>query len=380
MDLRTAALAALLATAACGDGAPETGGPVTPPPPLPPLTFGGDISALARIEQGGATFRYGNVAVDGIIAMRAGGMDLFRLRIFVAPNGTEVQVNDLAYTIALAKRVQSSGATLMLDFHYSDTWADPAHQETPAAWAGLGIDSLEARVEAYTAHVIDTLRDEGAWPRIVQIGNEIDAGLLWPVGRIGGTGDSDSSSYANFGRLLKAGVRGVRSVSGIGDSIEVMLHVSSGGDIARTQWVLDHAVSQGVAFDLIGLSYYPWWHGTTTQLRANLAATATRYARDVMIVETSYPWRDDWVPSGALPNPWSWPRTADGQRTFVRDLIAAVDATPNGRGRGIVWWYPEAVQVGGLFVWGGGSLALFDASGNVLPAMDLFRTTNLGRE
>lgn len=368
-----------LAAACAGDTPTDDGGDPPPPPVLPPLLLGGDISALTRIEQGGATFRDGATVTSAIAAMRAHGANLFRLRIFLAPNGDEVQVNDLAYTIALAKRVKASGATLLLDFHYSDTWADPAHQVTPAAWAALGIDSLEARVEAYTKSVLDTLRIEGALPRIVQVGNEIDAGLLWPVGRIGGVADSDSSSYANFGRLLKAGVRGVRTATTAADSVQVMIHYSGGANIAGTGWFYDLVAAQGVVYDLIGLSYYPWWHGNVQQLRDNLTMVALRYGKDILVVETAYPWRADWTPSGALPNPWAWPRTADGQRTFLRDVIAAVDGTPNARGKGVVWWYPEAITVPGLFVWGDGSLALFDATGAILPAADLFRTTNAGR-
>lgn len=378
---RTAlSVACLLALGlACRGEGPADGGPIGPAPLLPALLLGGDISALTRIEQGGATFRDGATVTSAIAAMRAHGTNLFRLRIFLAPNGSEVQVNDLAYTIALAKRVKASGAQLLLDFHYSDTWADPGNQVTPAAWAALGIDSLEGRVEAYTKSVLDTLRAEGALPRIVQVGNEIDAGLLWPVGRIGGAGDSDSSSYANFGRLLRAGVRGVRTATTAADSVRVMIHYSGGANRSGTQWFFDLVQAQGVPYELIGFSYYPWWHGNTQQLRDNLNATAQRYAKDIVIVETSYPWRDDWTPSGAVPDPWAWPRTADGQRSFVRDVIAAIDGIPDARGKGVVWWYPEAILVPGLFVWGGGSLALFDASGAILPAADLFRTTNAGR-
>jgi arabinogalactan endo-1,4-beta-galactosidase len=175
-------------------------------------------------------------------------------------------------------------------------------------------------------------------------------------------------------------VRGVRTATTAADSVRVMLHYSGGANQAGTQWFFDLVQAQGVTFDLIGFSYYPWWHGNTQQLRDNLNAAAQRYAKDIMIVETSYPWRDDWTPSGALPNPWAWARTPDGQRSFLRDIIAAVDGIPNARGKGVVWWYPEAVSVPGLFVWGGGSLALFDANGVILPAADLFRTTNTGRQ
>lgn len=379
MAMRGAALALVIATActtACTAEGPDDGGPTGPAPVLPLLLLGGDISALTRLEQAGATYRTTAGVSNAITALRLNGANLFRLRLFLAPNGDEVQVNDLPYTIALAKRVRASGAQLLLDFHYSDTWADPAHQVTPAAWTGLGIDSLEAQVERYTKQVIDTLRVEGVVPRIVQVGNEIDAGLLWPVGRIGGAGDSDSASYADFGRLVRAGVRGVRAATTAADSVRVMIHYSGGANIGGTQWFYDLVQAQNVPFDIIGLSYYPWWHGTIQQLRDNLTATANRYGKDIMVVETSYPWRDDWVPSGSLPAPWAWPRTADGQATFLRDVIAAVDATPDGHGIGVVWWYPEAIVVPGVFMWGGGSLALFDPNGMILPAAGRFQIRN----
>lgn len=371
---------ALLATVlllACGPN--STAGPGGNVPTRAPLLLGGDISALARLEQAGASYREGGVPSDAISVLRAYGANVFRLRLFLAPNGQDVQVNDLAYTTALAKRVRASGARLLLDFHYSDTWADPGNQQTPAAWSGLGIDSLEARVESYTRQVLNTLRTEGVVPHIVQIGNEIDGGLLWPVGRIGGPGDSDSSSFADFGRLIRAGVRGVRSATTTADSVRVMIHYSGGANVAGTRWFFDLVQSQNIAYDLIGLSYYPFWHGRAQQLRENLAATASRYRKDIIIVETGYPWRADWVPTGTIANPWEWPRTAAGQRAFLRDVVAAVDGIPDGRGKGVLWWYPEAISVPGLSVWGGGSLALFNPSGEMLPAADVIRTTNIGR-
>jgi arabinogalactan endo-1,4-beta-galactosidase len=337
------------------------------------MFLGADISALERIEQAGAVFRDSGQAGDAIAILRAHGAGGFRLRLFVSPNYTEVQVNDLAYTVRMAGRVKAAGAKLLLDLHYSDTWADPGHQVTPAAWAGLSFDSLQLQVETYTAGVITRLKQAGALPDIVQVGNEIDGGMLWPLGQVSGTGSDTAAQWDRFTRLLKAGIRGVRSALGPGDSVRIMLHFSQGGSTGGTQWFFDHMNAYGVTYELIGLSYYPWWHGTLADLTANLQATAQRYGKDVMVVETSYPWRaGGWESMAPNQTAMTWPVSPAGQAQFLRDLVAAVAAVPGGHGAGVVWWYPEAVQVPGLFVWGGGSLSLFDAGGNLLPAASGF--------
>ena len=351
--------------AACGGGSP------TDPPPdgRDTVSFrGADVSALERIEQAGGVFRDGGQPGDAIAILRAHGSNVFRLRLFVSPNGDEVQVNDIEYTVRLAQRVTAAGAGLLLDVHYSDTWADPGHQVTPAAWASLPLDSLEQQVETYTAGVVTRLRQAGALPDIVQVGNEIDGGLLWPLGQLSYGGDS-LVQWDRFTRLLKAGIRGVRGVLGPSDTVRIMLHYSQGGSTGGTQWFFDHVDAYGVPYDLIGLSYYPWWHGALGELRTNLQATAMRYGRDVMVVETSYPWRaGGWEGMATNRAAMTWAVSPQGQAQFLRDVLGAVAAVPEGRGAGVIWWYPEAIQVPGLFAWGGGSLALFDASGSVLPA------------
>lgn len=360
---RLAGALPLLLLAACG------GGTNAPPEetPLPPFR-GADISALERIEQAGGVFRDSGAAGDAIGILRARGSNLFRLRVFVNPSGAEVEVNDLEYTVRMAARVAASGAGLLLDLHYSDTWADPGHQLTPAAWDALGLDSLEAEVERYTADVMARLRQVGVVPEIVQVGNEVDDGMLWPLGRIS-TAPDTVIGWQQFTRLLKAGIRGVRAGLLPGDSVRVLLHYSQGGSVGGTRWFFDHIEAYGVPYDLIGLSYYPWWHGSLAGLQANLQATAGRYGRDIMVVETAYPWRiGGW--EGMAPDraAMTWAISRQGQAKFLRSVLNAVSAIPGGRGAGVVWWYPESIQVSGLFAWGGGSLALFEPDGNLLPA------------
>ncbi|HXY19033.1 MAG TPA: glycosyl hydrolase 53 family protein [Gemmatimonadales bacterium] len=337
---------------------------------LPARAFvGGDISALARIEQAGGVFRDGGQAGDAIAILRAHGSNGFRLRLFVNPNDSDVVVNDLPYTVALARRVKAAGAKLLLDFHYSDTWADPGHQTTPAAWAGLSLDSLERTVETYTAGVMAQLERAGALPDIVQVGNEIDSGMLWPLGELYVTGADTLTEWNQFTALLKAAIRGVRDSLAPGDSVRIMLHYSLGGNSGGTQWFFDHMGAYGVPYDVIGLSYYPFWHGAMVDLQSNLWATATRYGKDIVVVETTYPWRTDgWQSMVTNGAGMSWPATPQGQASYLQSLVTTVAGTPNGHGAGVVWWYPEAIEVPGLFIWGGGSLCLFDTTGNVLPA------------
>jgi arabinogalactan endo-1,4-beta-galactosidase len=361
-------LALLVACGGCSSTAPPDGQTTAS------MFLGGDISALERIEQAGGVFRDGGQPGDAIAILKAHGANGFRLRLFVNPNYEDVQVNDLDYTVRMAGRIKAAGAKLLLDFHYSDTWADPGHQVTPAAWAGLDFDSLEQQVESYSTDVITRLKQAGALPDIVQVGNEIDAGMLWPLGRVGGTDDTPQQ-WDQFTRLVKAGIRGVRAALAPGDSVRIMLQYSQGGSSGGTQWFFDHMDAYGVPYDFIGVSYYPWWHGTLADLSANLRATALRYGRDVMVVETSYPWRaGGWEDMATDRAAMTWPISPQGQAQFLRDVLAAVAAVPNDHGAGVIWWYPEAIEVPGLFVWGGGSLALFDASGNVLPAAGDFQT------
>jgi arabinogalactan endo-1,4-beta-galactosidase len=364
-----AAIGALAFLAGCEVG-------LAPPTPLsvPASVFlGADISSLERIEQGGMVFSDDARSGDAIAILRAHGSTVFRLRLFVDPDHLDVRVNDLAYTIRMAQRIKAAGGKLLLDFHYSDTWADPGHQATPAAWASLPFDSLELRVESYSDSVITQLKAAGALPDLVQIGNEPDAGMLWPLGQLYVPGADTLTAWTHFTRLLKAGISGVRSALGPGESLRILLHYSQGGDTGGTQWFFDHMLAYGVPFDLIGLSYYPWWHGTLGQLQTNMAQAAARYGKDIAVVETTYPWRSGgWEGFATDRTAMTWPVSIDGQAEFLRNMLDALAAVPGGHGAGVLWWYPEAVRVTGLSVWGDGSLSLFTGTGTLLPAASQF--------
>ena len=335
-----------------------------------PLLTGGDISALPKLESLGAVYRLRGEAGDALQILRTNGSTCFRVRLFVNPTLKEVVVQDLPFAVKLGQRVKATGARLLLDLHYSDTWADPQKQTKPAAWTNLTFAALEQRVESYTAEVVTAFRDAGCLPDIVQIGNEITPGILWPEGKIG----APEGGWDNFAALLKAGLRGARKTLQPQERVELMLHVDCGGNGERTRWFFDHLRERQVAFDLIGLSYYPWWHGGLNALRANLAQTAARYGKPIIVVETAYPWRQHQETKNM-----DWPMTPQGQARFLRDVIEAVRDTPDRLGRGVIWWYPESVKTPGLHVWKNGDVALFDERGEALPAQAAFSDADVSR-
>jgi arabinogalactan endo-1,4-beta-galactosidase len=355
-------------------------------PAAPSFIHGADISALSSIEQRGTSYRDAGKSDDAIAIFTRHGWNCFRLRIFVNPNDRGGVVNSLEYTRALAKRIKASGASFMLDFHYSDTWADPQHQVKPAAWKDMSFDEIEKQVERYTAEVMKDLKDNGVPPQVVQIGNEITGGTLWPDAQVQVPESKikvfdgavrvikppepydDAKQWDHLARVVKAGVRGVRASTTPADGVRTMLHIDCGGDWPVTKWFFDHMIEHGVEFEMIGQSYYPNWHGTIENVRETLRETSARYRKDIVIVETAYPWKnaDYW---SARKN-MVWPVSPDGQKQFISELIKVVRETPNGRGVGVVYWHPESVASQGRGAWQGGAMALFDNDGNALPAMD----------
>jgi arabinogalactan endo-1,4-beta-galactosidase len=242
--------------------------------------------------------------------LREGGLNYIRLRTFIDPevgNGHERAYStegfcDLEHTIEVAREVKARGMYFLLNFHYSNTWADPGKQWKPVAWQDLHGKALEQKVYEYTRNAVRRLANAGAKPDMVQVGNEIINGMLWPDGRIERYGD-----YAVFANLLKAGIRGVRDVD---PAIKIMLHLALGGENHRSRNFLDRVIAQGVEFDIIGQSYYSQWHGTISDLRENLVDLATRYAQPIIVVEYG------------------------GFGSSVRNLHDLVRALPDGKGIG----------------------------------------------
>ncbi len=334
---------------------------------------GVDISILRQVELNGGAYTEGGVARDPVDIFSDHGINFARLRLWHTPADGH---SNLAETRLMASRITSAGLGLLLDIHYSDTWADPAHQSKPAAWEDLSFPVLKDSVYQYTRDVLTALRDQNTLPGIVQIGNEIVCGMLWDDGHVCGA-DNIPAQWAQLGEILNEGIRGVRDALGPNDTVKIMIHIDRGGDNPGSQWFFDNLLGQGVDFDLIGLSFYPWWHGTLTDLQSNLTDLAQRYEKEIVIVETAYPWTLSWFDStqnivGELGQLHSgYPASVDGQRSFLLDLIEIVRGVPNERGVGLFYWAPEWISVPTL-----GSpvenLTLFDFHGEVLSSIDAF--------
>lgn len=336
---------------------------------------GGDISALAKIEQHGGVYRDQGVAGDAIRFMSKAGANCYRLRLFVKPTGRGMVVNDLPYTIALAKRIRAADAAFLLNFHYSDTWADPGHQNKPGAWENLTLAELEQQVYTHTRDSVASFYAAGAAPDLVQIGNEITPGMLWPEGKLYGVGDQQRQ-WQQFAQLLKAGVRGVQDAAGDNQVPRIVLHIDKGGNWAATKFFFDHIEQHKVPYDVIGLSFYPWWHGKMQDAQETMNKTAQTFQKPVLIIETAYPYRPLRMGRGYHAEHMQHPQTPQGQKAFLEELIQMVRDVPDKRGLGVIWWYPESIPVDGLRIWHGGATALFDADGETTPALSAFVKAN----
>lgn len=313
--------------------------------------IGADVSFLAAAEQHGAVFRENGTARPGLQILKDHGYNWIRLRVFHAPTDLP---NSLDYTIALAKQAKQLGFKFLLDYHYADGWADPGKQPIPKAWQGMSHKQLVDAVFAYTRDTIAAFRDAGVLPDMVQIGNEITNGMLWPDGHL-------PENWDNFAQLIYAGVNGVDAGRGNGVRPKIMIHIDRGGDWKGTKAFLDRLNSYEIPYDVIGQSYYPWWHGSLNDLRHNLEFMAREYRKPIMVVETAY----NWKPGNYLNRPAPFAESPEGQREFLDELNRVVMQTPDGLGAGVFWWEP-AVE-GPLRVRG-----YFDDQGNALPVITVF--------
>jgi arabinogalactan endo-1,4-beta-galactosidase len=312
---------------------------------------GADLSFLKQAEDRGIVFKDEGTAQPGLRIFKDHGYNWIRLRLFHTPKSLP---NNLEYTIALAKAAREQGFKFLLDYHYSDTWADPGKQFTPAAWKGKSHEELAKAVFEYTRDSIAAFRAAGVLPDMVQIGNEVINGLLWPDGKL-------PEHWDNFADLVKAGIRGVEAGRDDGRRPRIMIHIDRGGDLRGTKAFFDRLHSYQVQYDVIGQSYYPWWHGSLLDLRDNLAFMSGEYKKDILLVEVAYCWR----PTEYRRRPGPFPETPEGQRAFLDEVNRMVLATPGGRGIGVFWWEPAVA--GPLR-----SRGYFDDDGNALPVIEVF--------
>ena len=290
---------------------------------------GADISFIDQVEYWDINFYDNGIKEDLLSIFKKYGFNFIRLRLFVDPDsvGTydaynierdqSVSFCGRERTLGYAKQVKSAGFKFLLDLHYSDNWADPGQQRKPNSWVNLTYDQLKSRVYSYTKESLEYFIENGVTPDIIQIGNEITYGFLWDVDT---TKSGNSDNIEQFTGLLKEGIRAVRDVS---SSIRIMLHTTD-----SSKWWVDQIVAKSVDFDILGISYYPKYSGTTEALKSNLTEIANSYSYDIVVVEYSK------------------------NKQEVNDIVFNL---PNNRGLGAFIWEPvnwnDSEQAENIFDW-----------------------------
>lgn len=312
--------------------------------------IGADLSFLKQAEDSGFTFKENGQVKPGIEIFKEHGYNWIRLRLFHTP--TELP-NNLEYTIALAQQAKKQGFKFLLDYHYSDTWADPGKQFIPKAWEGKSHSDLVSAVFEYTKSTMLAFRKADVFPDMVQIGNEISQGMLWPDGKL-------PENWDNFSELIQAGINGVYASCDNNPCPEIMIHIDKGGDKDFTKYFFDKLNSYKIKYDVIGQSYYPWWHGNLLNLKECLNFTANNYNKNVILVEVAY----NWTPTEYIGKNAPFPESPAGQKEFLDEVNRIVLDIPNGKGIGIFWWEPAVSRRG--------SRSFFDSKGNVQPVITVF--------
>lgn len=387
---------------------------------------GVDISSLREVEACGGRFFDDGMQGDLLEILKRYGVNYVRLKLWNDPYETKVDevtgevkkipygagTNDLETTILLAKRAVNAGMGFLLNFHYSDFWVDPGKQTIPKAWKGLDVNGLERAVYEFTKDSVNKLIEAGAKPSMVQIGNEITNGLLWPYGKkpdlptdiTKERSCEEELQYQNIARFVSAGIKAVRKIDA---SIPIMIHLDNGGKNDMYRDWFDHYMKYGADFDIIGLSYYPFWHGPMKDLEYNLSDMVARYGKYVIIDEVSMGYtmedyseyeklpqdkRKGMATKPALVAKIEHSMTKDGQAQFMEDILQIIKNVPDKKGRGFFYWEPAWLPVPGsewatdtaLLYTGekgpGGNewanQALFDYDGNALPALKVIRDFN----
>jgi arabinogalactan endo-1,4-beta-galactosidase len=354
-----------------------------PDPAAASMALGTDLSFTPQELAAGAKFTYLGRQASPVTITREAGANYVRMRLWVNP---PAGYSNLAVDLALARQVRAAGMKIYLDIQYSDFWADPSKQNIPAAWAGQDLAQLTATVKSYTQQVISAFAQQGTPVDLVSIGNEIRNGILWPVGEINYT---TNTGWDNLATLLKAGVAGANAGNPPGHQLQIMLHYDQGGNNTLSQAFYQQLVSRGVPFDVIGLSYYPFFHGHISAMRANVDALATQFHKKIVIAETQYAWTlaNGNSPIGDSTGDFVWqtsqlepgyPFSPGGQLSFVTDELSILAQVPDGLGAGLLYWAPDWIPgvpwepgtgIGSPNV----NLTLFDFQGAALPSIGIFQ-------
>jgi len=334
--------------------------------------LGADISSLHKSEDLGGVYKYSDgTEADALQILKDNGLNYARLRVWVDPVDGYHNKDEI---LAMAPRLKELGIKLLVDFHYSDDWADPGKQYKPATWKDLDFKGLKQALYDHTFDVCNSLVEQGTPPDMIQIGNEINSGILWPDGHTW-----DPPNWDNFAELLTTGYDAVKACS---PETLLMLHIAEGGDNQLARWVFDNLKRRDVPFDVIGVSYYPFWHGSLAQLQNNLNDISARYDKGVIVAEFAYAFsalEDDGLTNIANREMATegYLFTPVGQRLMMRDVMSVVRGVPNGRGLGVFYWDATWTAVPGNGwdqndpnsgnAWE--NQALFDYNDKALPAL-----------
>ncbi len=335
--------------------------------------YGADVSFIPQIEDLSGKYFNNGKENDPLKIFRKHGFNYIRLRLW---NNPKDGYCGLTSTLQFAKKIKEQGFKLLLDFHYSDWWADPKNQKKPEVWDSISYNQLVDSIYAFTFNVIKAFDSLNVLPDMVQIGNEISGGFLWPDGEVKDTFNTDKQ-WTQFTSLLKSAEQAVKDAI-LDSSIQIMIHTDLGGNNSGSKYFYNKLVYYQVSFDVIGLSYYPWWQGTLSQLSQNLNDLSATFDKDVIVVETAYPWTFQYfdnvtnIVGDSSQIHQNYPASVVGQYNYLKDLIQIVKDVPNGRGKGVFYWAPEYISVQPI----GSSwenLTLFDFQGNVLSSIKAFK-------
>jgi arabinogalactan endo-1,4-beta-galactosidase len=303
---------------------------------------GGDISMLTKYEEAGVVYKDKNGnSVQPLAFFKQEGMNAMRVRLFVDPSQDSDKgvCQDLDYVKALGKRIKDQGMAFMLDFHYSDTWADPAKQWTPYAWKDLSDEQLCDKIYEYTKDCLSQLKAAGATPDFIQTGNEISYGMLWGVE---GTNDNrcyTNSSDANWNRFMNLLKKAGQACREECPNAKIIIHSERTPKPAVLTDFFDRMKNNSIDYDIIGLSYYPAYHGSLETLETALTNLESKnYGKDIMVVETGYSYA--WALGGTtFDYTGTYPYTEEGQRQFTADLVTKLNS--HSSVKGLFWWWPE---------------------------------------
>ncbi len=361
---------------------------------------GMDVSTLLELEQLEAKFYDEDGEERNLLSiLQEYGTNAVRIRLWNHPYSAQGEpygagTNDMETALELAKRVKERGMDILLNFHYSDFWADPGKQIKPKAWFDFTGKRLEYAVYDYTLAVLRKFQEEGVFPDMIQIGNELSNGLLWPDGK--------RPDFENIALFVNAGIGAVRAMD---PDIPIMIHLDNGGnnELYR-EWFDNYFANDGADFDIIGLSYYPFWHGSLADLEYNMKDIALRYGKQLVVAEVSMGYtmedyasyeklepsqRKGMATKPALVEKIDYPMTKQGQADFMKDFMNRIANVPNGLGKGFFYWEPGWIPVPGSGWATEASLkymkdpgpcgnewanqALFDYDGKPLPALEVIK-------